>query len=55
VTKFPFVRWRVTKSCGSCGFSATSRREFVKMTAAAAVGAGFLEAAAPAHGAPAGW
>lgn len=52
MTKFPFVRWRVTKSCGSCGLGATSRREFVKMSTAAAVGAGFLEAAAPAMGAP---
>jgi len=43
VSNFPFLRWRVTKSCGSCGLVGTSRREFFKMSAIAAVGAGLVE------------
>jgi hypothetical protein len=40
---FPFLRWRVTKSCGSCGLGGTSRRGFFKASAAAVVGASLVE------------
>lgn len=40
---FPFLRWRVTKSCGSWDSGLSTRRQFFQAAAAAAVGAGLME------------
>lgn len=50
--QFPFLRWRVTKSCGLCNhppkLDSASRRHFFKMTAAAVGATGLAGLSAPA-------